>query len=828
MEAPGRNDACPCGSARKYKRCCLGKTESAGAAGAIPDAQSALHEAVQVALQHQQAGRLQQAAEIYQQVLQIQPDHADALQLLGVIAHQDGQHALALDLISRAIQAAPSVALYYCNIGPVLLALGQNNEALACYQKAVELQPDHVEALNNIGHLLQQLGRFDEAFDHYQRAIRIKPDYAEAHYNLGLALRNQGRSAEAIASNREALRHKPDFADAYNNIGLLLAEAGRVDEAIQNYQQALSMQPDHAAAHNNLASALKEQGRLDEAAAHGAQALAIRPDFVEALCTLGNVAKARGSLDDALEYYRRALSVRPEYADAWYNMGCVLSEQGKRHEALESYRKAIGISPRYAAAHNNLGVVLREVGQHQEAIASSERAIELMPDFAEPYINIGNALPWLGRIDESIQAYRKALELKPDHAVAWSNLLLTLLYDDKLSPAEMFAETRAFGARIETPLRSGWPKHANPSDAGRRLKIGYVSADLRDHALAYFIEPILANHDKSKFEIYCYHSHAQQDAMTARLRGLAEHWRQCEIMSDERLSAQIQADGIDILLDLSGHTAGNRLPVFARKPAPVQVNWIGYIGTTGLSAMDYRFTDEHLDPPGLTETFHSERLLRLPAAFTFRSDPVAPPVNALPALKEGVFTFASLNNPAKLNDKVVALWARILKAVPHSRLMLGNAQAQREEWLLRMFAGHGIPADRLLLLPRVSLQEFLDAHHRIDLALDPFPYNGGTTTNYAMWMGVPVVVLAGDRPISRVGVCNLMRAGLPEFVAQNEDEYVQIALRHSRDLPALNDLRQSLRERILSSPVIDPVAYTRMVEDAFRDVWREWCAREAA
>jgi predicted O-linked N-acetylglucosamine transferase (SPINDLY family) len=825
MDAPGRNDDCLCGSGKKYKKCCLGKTEPAVPA-AIQDAQTALDEAVQVALQHHQAGRLQQAVEIYQQVLQIQPGHADALHLLGVIAHQDGQHALALDLISRAIQVAPSIALYYSNVAPVLLALEQKNEALACYLKVVELQPGHVEALNNIGHLLQQLGRVDEAVSYYQRAITIKPDYAEAHYNLGIALRNQRRFAEAIASNREALRHKPDFADAYNNIGLLLAEAGDVNGAILNYQQALNLQPNHAAAHNNLASALRDQGCLDEAAAHGEQALAIKPDFVEALCTLGNVSKARGRLDESLEYYRRALIIRPEYQDAWYNMGCVLSEQGKRNEAIESYRKAIEISPGYAVAHNNLGVVLREIGQHQEAIASSQRAIELMPDFAEPYINIGNALPWLGRIDESIQAYRKAIEIKPDHPVAWSNLLLTLLYDDKLSPAEMFAETRQFGERVEMPLKPAWIKHANMRDTERRLKIGYVSADLRDHALAYFIEPVLANHDKAKFEVYCYHNHSLQDAMTARLRGLADHWCQCDRMSDEQLSAQIRADGIDILVDLSGHTAGNRLPVFARKPAPILVNWIGYIGTSGLSAMDYRLTDEHLDPVGLTEAFHSERLMRLPAAFTFRSDPSAPPVNALPALGGNMFTFASLNNPAKLNEKVVALWARILNAVPHSRLMLGNAQAKQEKWLLQLFAKHGVGEDRLLLLPRVSLKEYLEAHHRIDLALDPFPYNGGTTTNYAMWMGVPVVALAGDRPISRVGVCNLMRVGLPEFVAHSGDEYVDIAVKSSRDPSALNELRQSLRERILSSPVIDPVAYTRMVEDAFRKMWREWCAKE--
>lgn len=820
MVAAGRNDVCPCGSGKKYKNCCLGKTDAAA-----PDI---LSEALEQALQYHQTGRQQEAADLYQQILQIQPDHTDALHLLGLLAHQDGQHGLALELIERAIELAPEVVLYRSNIGPVYMALGRLEEARACYAEVIRRQPEYVEAHNNLGHLLDVLGQPDEAQAHFRKAIEIKPDYAEAHYNLGRQLRKQGRAAEAIACCREALRYKPDFPDAHNNLGLLLAESGQLEEALQHYQAALVQQPQHAETHNNLACLLRTMGRPGEAAVYAEQALAIRPSFAEAMCTLGNLAQDQGKLDEALVRYQQASQVNPAYTEAWYNMGCVLSAQGKRNEAASCYRQAITLQPGHAAAYNNLGVLLRESGQHLEAIEASERAIALAPDFAEPYVNIGNALSWLGRSGESVQAYRKALELKPDHAVAWSNLLLTLLYDPALTPQEVFAESLRFGECFETPLKPGWPQHANLRDPERRLKIGYVSADLREHALAYFIEPILANHDKQRFEVYCYHNHPQQDAMTARLRSLADHWRQCERMSDEQLDAQIRADGIDILIDLSGHTAGNRLPVFARKPAPVQINWIGYIGTSGLEAMDYRITDVHLDPPGLTEAIHSERLLYLPAAFTFRSDPQAPPVNSLPSLGGEPFTFASLNNPSKLNDRVVALWSRILKGVPHSRLMLGNMQEGQARWLLQMFAAHGVDAARLELLPRVSLQEYLAAHHRIDLALDPFPYNGGTTTNYAMWMGVPVVVLAGDRPISRVGVCNLMRAGLPEFVAASEDEYVEIAVRNSRDPNALNELRQSLRSRILSSSVIDAAAYTGMVEDAFRRVWREWCRKDAA
>ncbi|MBI5889445.1 MAG: tetratricopeptide repeat protein [Nitrosomonadales bacterium] len=824
MDAPGRNDPCPCGSGKKYKKCCLGKTEAAVSGGTVRDVRAELNEAIQTAVEHQQAGRYQQAADIYQQVLQIQPDHADALHLLGLIAHQTGMHELARDLIERAIRIAPSIPLYLCNIGPVYIALGLHDAALDNYRKIIELQPDNFEAYNNLGHLFNVLGRNDEAQAHYRKALELKPDYAEAHYNLGITLRNQGQREAALASNLEALRYKPDFPDAYNNIGLLLAETGRGEEAELNYRKALALRPDHASAHNNLANALKDMGRFDEAARHGALALALKPDFVEALCTLGNIAKDRGQPDDALEYYRRASLLRPEYAEAWYNMGCVLSEQGKRIEAIEYYRKAIQVSPAHVAAHNNLGVVLREIGRHRESIEASERAIELAPDYVEPYINIGNALPWLGRIDESVRAYRKALELKPDHAVAWSNLLLTLLYDDKLTPAAMFAESRKFGEQFEAASKNARLPHGNSREAGRRLKVGYVSADLRDHAMAYFIEPILANHDKAKFEVYCYYNHAQQDAMSARLRSLADRWRQCDRMSDAQLDAQIRADGIDILVDLSGHTAGNRLPLFARKPAPLQVTWMGYCGTTGLVAMDYRLTDAYLDPPGLTDAFHTESVVRLSASAVFRPDVNAPPVNKLPALAGAPFTFASLNNPSKFNEKVIALWARILKAAPAARMMLGNAHATQEKWLLDLFAKYGVGAERLLLQPRLHMKEYLALHHQVDLALDPFPYNGGTTSLHALWMGVPVVTLAGDRAISRVGAAVMGIAGLPQFVAQDEAGYEALAIRMTHELTGLDATRQGLRELMMSKTNSDPVAYTRDLETAFRGKWARWCA----
>ncbi len=824
MGVSGRNDACPCGSGKKYKKCCLGKADATMPKGDAQNSQLELNEAIHSALVHQQAGRLQQATEIYQKVLQIQPKNPDALHLLGLIAHQAGQLKAALDLINQAIQISPYTPLYYSNIGLVLSDLGHSDKALACYQKAIELQPDFVDAFNHIGTLLEQRGQIDEAIAQHQKAIRIKPNHAEAHFNLGNALWKQGRGEEALASYRMALLHKPAFPDVFNNIGLVLAEMGREEEALPNYHHALALRPDYAVAHNNLGSALNALGRYDEAREHLLRAQQLNPGYAEAYNNMGNLERDTGQLQASIDQYQKALSLRPSFAEVYSNLGCVFTDLERRNEAMESYRKAIELAPDNPLTYNNIAVLYREVGKYSEAIEYSWKALALKPDFADPYITLGNALAPMGRSVDAISAFREALKLNPRHAGAYSNLLFTMLYEGSVSPAELFAESCRFGETFEAPFIGSWPRHANSCDPGRRLKIGYVSGDFRNHAVAYFIDPILASHDKDGFEVYCYANHPLQDATTARLRGLADHWFQCFRMSDEQLSARIQADSIDILIDLSGHTAYNRLPVFARKPAPLQVTWIGYCGTTGLKAMDYRLTDACCDPPGMTDAFFTEKLVRLSATAAFRPDVDAPPVNRLPALEGNPFTFASLNNPSKLNENVIALWARILKAVPSARMMLGNAQAKQEQWLVELFARYGVGAERLQLQPRLSMQEYLALHNHIDLALDTFPYNGGTTSSHALWMGVPVVTLAGDRSVSRVGAAIMSTAGLPQFVVEDEDSYVECAVQTVHELEKLDALRQGLRAHILSRQVSDPVAVTREIETAFRAMWQRWCA----
>ncbi|MBS0311506.1 MAG: tetratricopeptide repeat protein, partial [Proteobacteria bacterium] len=604
-----------------------------------------------------------------------------------------------------------------------------------------------------------------------------------------------------------------------------LMAQGALDEAIARYRQAIALQPNHANAHYNLGNALKEQGRMDEAIASYRKAVALTPNYAQLHSNLGDALQTQGRLDEAIASYRKALRLDSNLVEVHYNLGDALREREDLDEAAASYRRAIELKPDYADAYNNLGNVLKDQDKQDEAAEAYQQAIRLKPDFAEAYNGLGNTLQAQGRLDEAIACYRQVLSLKPDSTIAYSNLLYTMQYMDTVTPAEVFSEHQRYAERFETPLKAHWRPHANRRDPGRRLKIGYVSADFYNHAVAFFIEPILAGHDKSQVEIYCYYNHIKRDAHTEQIAAHADHWLACSKMSDEQLAERIRADGIDILVDLSGHTGYNRLPVFARKPAPVQATWIGYAGSTGLTAMDYRITNAEMDPPGLTERYHSESLVRMPdSGVAYRPAPGCPSVNPLPALSADTFVFASLNNLIKINPSVVHLWARILEALPHARLMLGNITDDGvRQRVIEQFNQAGVEADRLILQPRMSFSEYLALHHTIDLALDPFPYNGGTTTMHSLWMGVPVITLAGEHMVSRCAVPLLSRVGLSDFITHNEEDYFQLAMRMAQDLPGLDRIRQSLRERMTASNY-GPETVTRHLEAAYREMWRTWCS----
>jgi protein O-GlcNAc transferase len=673
------------------------------------------------ALRKHQAGALDEARELYCRVLEADPGQTDALHLLGLLANQVGQQALARQFIENALARAPHNAEYHNSLGVVLLEMKQPAQALASFRRALELAPRHVLALMNMGNAWQ------------------------------------------------------DLNDTQSSIAC--------------YEQALTLQPEHAESLNNLGRAYLHLGRLDLAADAYRRALAVQPGQVESLTNLGSVLHHQGFLDESLGCYQAALRLRPDLAALHNNLGNVQRDQGLVGRALESYEQALQLRPDYALAHNNLGLTLT----------------------------------FQGKLSEGLACYRKALEFNPQFLDAQSNLLFALNYDQSIEPATLFAEHRAWGERAEQTAPLPRP-HDNDPGPDRRLRIGYVSPDLREHALLRFFEPVLANHDAHSVQIHCYAEVPVPDSATARLRSHVHGWRSTCGVSDARLAEWIREDGIDILVDLAGHTARNRLMAFTYRPAPVQATYLGYPNTTGLTCIDYLLSDEVFFPadrPALA----TEKIIRLPRGVSCFACPAsAPAVGPLPAGAAGRLTFGSLHNVAKLNADVIGLWSEVLRSVPNSRLLLfrDTLKGELAERIRGGFVDRGIAPERLLLRHDSPAEGYLAVYNEIDVSLDVFPWGGGTTTYESLWMGVPVLTLIGPRLAERGSASVLTRLALTEWIADSPGDYAARAARHAADWAELSRVRGQLRS-LMKSTVGDAVRFTRSLEDAYRTMWRSWC-----
>ena len=743
-----------------------------------------------IAIQHHHAGHLQAAESIYRQILQAEPCHADAMHLLGVIALQVGNRARAAELIGRTIDIKASVASFHNNLGEAYRALGRVAEAVACYRRALELKPDFAEAHNDLGVALKGLGQRDEAIACYRRAAQLQPGFAEAHYNLANALKDHGELDQALACYRRALELKPDYAEAHYNLGNALKSQGKLDQATTCYHRALQLKPGYLAAYNNLGAALYAQGKLDEAIACFHRALKLKPDFAEAYDNLGNALKDQRKLDEAIACFRRALELKPDDAEVYSNLGLALGDLGKLDEALACYR----------------------------------RAVELKPDMTEAHVNLGNTLMQQANHDEALACYHRALELKPDYVETHSNLLLGLHYCPGVTPAALAEAHAEYDRQHAAPLRNALPKRDTMSDPAGRLRLGFVSADLRRHPVGYFLVRVLENLDHQQYPTFCYSDGMLKDDLTQRLHVAVTQWRDVLGLSDQRLAVQIREDRIDVLFDLAGHTARNRLLVFARKPAPIQVTWAGYVGTTGLAAMDYLLADRYEVPPG-AERHYRERVLRMPDDYICYDPPVyAPAVASLPALARGEVTLGCFNNPAKISSQVIEVWAKILRRQPQARLLL-KFKGGNDRGLVRRFAetfaAQAIDPGRLELLGQSSHVELLAEYNHIDLALDPFPYSGGLTTLEALWMGVPVITCPGETFASRHSLSHLSSVGLTDLIARDLDEYVELAVSLSGDLPRLAALRAGLRQRMAASPLCDGKRFAANFASLLQEVWNQ-------
>ncbi|MCH7936188.1 MAG: tetratricopeptide repeat protein, partial [Proteobacteria bacterium] len=603
--------------------------------------------------------------------------------------------------------------------------------------------------------------------------------------------------------------------------------AGELSQAEAIYQKILTADPNQPVAMHLLGVIANQTGNNDIAIELITKALAIKPDYAEAHNNLGNAFLDLGRLEDAVASYHKALALEPDFANAHNNLGNALQDLGRLEDAVVSYHKALAINPDYAEAHNNLGNAFTKLGRPDEAAASHNKAITLKPDYAEAHNNLGNALKSLGRLDEAIASYHKALAIKPDFSGAGRNLLFVLLDVPGLSPDELFTEHLRISDIHSRDIARPAEDLTNDPAPERRLRVGYLSSDFWNQSVGSVLLPLLSSHDRAEFEVFCYADVPRPDAMTERFQSCVDHWRPITGKPDSEVAGMMRTDAIDVLVCVAGRFGGNRPLVCAHRAAPVQVSFHDG-ATSGLKEMDYWLTDDFLHPPGTKERF-TEELYRLPVFYQWPPIGEAPTVEALPADRAGFVTFGSFNNPVKVNEEVISLWAEVLKSVPGSRLVLKYLSWYDQEPIrhrvLEGLEASGIERERVTFLAlRDTFAEHLGSIGEVDIGLDPFPFNGATTTFQSLWMGVPVVSLAGETFISRAAGSILHHVGLEDLAVDTPEAYVACAGDLAGDLGRLRTLRKTLRERLATSPICNAPDHTRSVEDAYREMWRKWCA----
>jgi protein O-GlcNAc transferase len=807
-------------------------------------------------------GENAEAAAIYRQIVEQEPAEPDALEGLGLVALKAGQGSEAVNWLTRARRVRPERVGILVNLGVAQRQTGALADAIASYEDALAREPEHAPAWLNLARALRDAGRLVEALPAFVKATELDPDGADGWSMLSNAQREAGRVQEALASARRALALAPLHAEAHLNEGVALHLGGELELAAVSYVVAAGFADSERGARKNLQILWKKlatRGGADTPALALVRRLEQTPGDVAALLALARLELGRERATSAAPLLERAARAnrssvtQRELATTLFKMGLhamaidrlfeaiawdekdavayrVLGTWLNRSGKLETFdartERAVESCPDDVYALVNMGVVAQRRGRPSLAIRLHRRALALNPRLIEAHLNLGAALSDQGLYSEAGAVCRAALELEPERWGIWSNLMFSLHFDPSLTPEVIHAEHRRFAQRAAASQGAGAPRFEHVREPERRLRIGYVSPDLREHPVGYFLEPVLREHAAHDFEICCYSDVPVADAVTRRIEGLAHHFTDCSKWSDEALAERIRADRVDILVDLAGHTGRNRLLVFARRPSPVQVSWLGYFATTGLDAIQYRIADAWSVPPG-AERFFSEEIVRLPRSQNCFLSPEGPEPAPAPVLERGHVTFGCFNNPSKISRRVIAAFGRILRSLPSSRLVLKYAafedpalRASYLEWL----AQEQIDPARVELRGHSSMRGFLQAFSDIDVALDPFPYSGETTALHTLWQGVPLVTLEGETLVQRLGSRVLRVAGLSQWIARSEDEYVALAVRLGSDPLELARVRGGLRQHMQGSPLFDHAGVTRELEAAYRAMWRRFCA----
>ena len=695
---------------------------------------------------------------------------------------------------------------------------GKLREAEQIYRSLLKKERDDIDANYLLGLIELDRGRHATAASLITKARNQAPNNPLYHYNLGRAEEGEQRLREAEESYRKAIHHRHDYLEARYALACLYHNMGRLEEAVAEYKRLLRLNPELPAVYNNLGNALGSLGQVSEGLRHLRRAVESEPNFAQGWGNLGNLLQTIGETVESQQAFQRAIAIDPDSPQHHYNYGNLLQMCCDYDGAIAQYQQALQLDPTLSAAHNNLGNVYKLQGKLRLAQEAFETAIRHQPNSPDPLNNLGNVQVAAGDIDAAIVSYREAIKRHPKFVDAYSNLVYALNYPSHIPEAEIFAQHREWSERFEWPVAVD-QRPPRPPLNGRKLRIGYISGDFRRHSVAFFFEPLLEAHDRSQVEIFCYANIRFSDDVTQRIMQQC-HWRPITGLDDNQAAALIRKDRIDVLVDLSGHTDGNRLLIFARRPAPLQLTWLGYPNTTGLNSIDYRLIDAITDPPGEADTLASEQLYRLPHGFLcYRGYELAPHVLPPPSLRTGYLTFGSFNNLTKVTPDVVALWAKVLQQIPDSRLLMKTNQLEdhdTRERYYQQFADHGIPRQRLDLRARTAgLAEHHAVYGEVDIALDTFPYNGTTTTCEALWMGVPVIALAGNSHRARVSQSILTHAGLPQWIASDPDDLIHKITTLTADPTALRTQRAQMRRHLTASHLCDLNGFARAMETAY-------------
>ncbi|BAZ93196.1 O-linked N-acetylglucosamine transferase [Thiohalobacter thiocyanaticus] len=716
-----------------------------------------------------QQNRITEAHKVCEQLCQTQPSNARLLFLMSAICGQLGDFAGSESYCQRVIKLHPRTAPAWYNLGVAQLRQNKYSQAQTSLKKAISLQPEFAEALCELGNVLQQQGDNEAAIRRYMQALKLKPDFSQAHHNLALAQLAVGEKEQAQQSLESAIRHQPGLAASRHQLSLLFVEQGNLDAALTQAESAVSLQPDNQ----------------------------------EYLSSIALLHRDTGNLEQSEAYYRRALSLAPENSRLVSNFALTLIETGNHDEAIERLNDAIRQDPQVAELHYNLGLAYSRINRLSDAIHSYMNAIELDKNLHQAWTNLGTLHMLSGKPQEAIDCFDMALRLAPDYAEAASNRLMAMNYCPEFDDTHIARQHFEWGARKENLHLAATPIPAERPPS--KIRIGFVSPDFREHSVAYFFLSLTGLARRPDVEIICYSNTKNPDRMTQRIRSQANLWRDITKLSDQATADRIYQDRPDVLIDLAGHTSGNRLGLFTLRPCPVQITYLGYPNTSGLAEMDYRLTDSIADPNGQQELY-TEKLLRMPRCFLCFTPPEDAPEPTLPGSCNDTITFGCFNNLAKITPRMIVLWSRILQAVPESRIVLKArplGDPNVAGYFRRLFMEQGIAAERLELLGWVPTNDHYAAYNTIDIALDTFPYHGTTTTCEALWMGRPVITRTGTRHASRVGASLLHAMDMGEFVAGDDQQYLNIAIGLAHKLQSGEHPYRNIRQRMATSPLCD-------------------------